>query len=96
MAMAIGHNGRVTHLDLLRHVTAASGLSPAEAARLVDDVVSYFAEPADAYVRRRHRELQHRGLKNAEIFAVIHGELAHRVVAAPRYTDRQLRRIVYG
>jgi hypothetical protein len=84
------------NMDLLRHVAAASGLSPAEAARLIDDVVSYFAEPADAYVRRRHRELQHHGHQNAEIFAIIHGELNRRVVAPPNYTDRQLRRIVYG
>jgi hypothetical protein len=90
------HNQRVTDLDLLQHVTSATGLSPGAAARLVDDVVGYFAEPADTYVRRRHRELQHRGLKNAEIFAVIHGELARRVVAPPSYSDRQLRRIVYG
>jgi hypothetical protein len=90
------HNRWVTDLELLQHVTSATGLSPGAAARLVDDVVGYFAEPADSYVRRRHRELQHRGLKNAEIFAVIHGELARRVVAPPSYSDRQLRRIVYG
>ncbi len=90
------HNRQVTAQDLLQHVTSATGLSPGAAARLVDDVVGYFAEPADTYVRRRHRELQDRGLKNAEIFAVIHAELARRVVAPPSYTDRQLRRIVYG
>jgi hypothetical protein len=67
-----------------------------EAARVIDDVVSYYAEPTEEYVRRRHDELQTYGLRNAAIFEQISTELEGRVVAAPELSLRQLRRIVYG
>ena len=63
---------------------------------MVDDVVAYLAEPVEDYVRRRHAELKTYGAKNPEIFERIAAELQGRVVAAPRLTERQLRRIVYG
>jgi hypothetical protein len=35
-------------------------------------------------------------MRNPEIFAQIHAELARRVVAPPALSERQIRRIVYG
>ena len=81
---------------LLDHVVASTGLSPAEAARVIGDVVAFHAEPVEEYVRRRHAELKTYGAKNDQIFALLVEELADRVVAAPRLTERQLRRLVYG
>jgi hypothetical protein len=81
---------------LVGHLVATTGLSPSEAARVVEDVVAYLAEPVEAYVRRRHAEMRTYGARNAEIFERIAAELGGRVVAAPRLTERQLRRIVYG
>ncbi|MBZ5738091.1 hypothetical protein [Nocardioides mangrovi] len=81
---------------LVAHIASSTGLSPAEAARVVEDVLAFHAEPVDDYVRRRHAHLKTYGAKNAEIFARIAEELADRVVAAPPLTERQLRRIVYG
>lgn len=83
-------------VDLVDRVAASTGLSRAEAARVVDDVVAYLAEPVEDYVRRRHARLKTYGAKNPEIFAQIAEELAGRVVASPRLTERQLRRIIYG
>ncbi|WP_425953639.1 hypothetical protein [Xylanimonas sp. McL0601] len=80
---------------LVAHVAATTGLTAAEAARVVEDVLAYHAEPVEDYVRRRHTELQTYGAKNPEIFAQIAAELATRLVAAPRLSERQLRRIVY-
>lgn len=77
-------------------MAASTGLSSAEAARVVADVVAYFAEPPEEFVRRRHAHLKAYGMKNPEIFARIGAELRHRVVATPPLSDRQLRRIVYG
>lgn len=82
--------------DLIRRVVASTGLREAEARRVIADVVAFHAEPVEAFVRRRHRELQARGAKNPQIFATVRAELAGRVVAAPALTDRQLRRLVYG
>lgn len=83
-------------IALVDHLRATTGLSETEAARVVDEVVAFYAEPVEAFVRRRHAELKLRGAKNPEIFARIADELASRVVAAPPLTERQLRRLVYG
>jgi hypothetical protein len=62
----------------------------------VADVVAYYAEPTEVFVRRRHGLLKANGMRNPEIFAQIHAELSYRVVAAPDLSERQIRRIVYG
>ena len=81
--------------ELVRHVVATTGLPPATAARVISDVIGYFAESAEQFVRRRHAELRAR-YKNDEIWSLLTAELAGRPVAAPPVTPRQLRRIVYG
>jgi hypothetical protein len=82
--------------DLVAHLVRSTPLSPSEAARVVAEVVGYFAEPVQEFVQRRHRELKRRGLRNEQIFEVIAGELATRRVRAPDLSARQLRRMVYG
>jgi len=81
---------------LVDHLVSTTGLTPAEATRVVEDVVAFHAEPVEAFVRRRHADLKTYGAKNPEIFARLAGELEQRVVAAPRLSERQLRRIIYG
>lgn len=83
-------------VDLVRHVAASTGLPDAIAARVVADVVGYFDETAEQFVRRRHAELQRRQVRNADIWQRLTSELAQHRVAAPEFTERQLRRIVYG
>ena len=75
---------------------STTGLSTAEAARVVEDVVAFHSEPVADYVRRRHRELHGVGRKNPEIFRQVAAELRTRVVAPPELSERQLRRLVYG
>jgi len=82
--------------ELVRHLTRTTPLSEAAAARVVEEVVAYFSEPAQEFIRRRHRELQAAGLANAETFRRIAIELAGRPVAAPQFSERQIRRVVYG
>ena len=81
---------------IVARVASSTGLSAAEAARVVEDVITFHAEPVEDYVRRRHAELKTYGAKNPEIFARVAAELEGRVVAAPDLSERQLRRIVYG
>lgn len=87
---------RHPHEDLVDHLARTSGLGPGEAARIVADVLAYFSESTEEFVRRRHAELKARGLTNKEIFPRIAAELSVRRVAAPKLSVRQLRRIVYG
>lgn len=82
--------------DLIGRVAASTGLSPGEAARVVADILAWYREPVEDYVRRRHAHLRMHGKRNTEIFPLIAAELADRLVAAPDMSERQLRRIVYG
>ncbi|MPZ00370.1 MAG: hypothetical protein GEU97_20790 [Actinophytocola sp.] len=82
--------------DLVRHVAGTTGLPENVAARVIVDVIAYYAESREEYVRRRHAELRSRGRKNVEAWTQIATELARRPVGAGEVTERQLRRIVYG
>lgn len=81
---------------LVRRIAESTGLSEAEAARVIGDVLAHHGETVEQLVRRRHGELALRGLHNPEIFRVVAGELGERRVAPPQLSERQLRRIVYG
>ena len=85
-----------TDAQLVAHLVGTTGLSAAEAARVVEDVLDFHDEPLESFVRRRHAELRLTGLHNPEVFDLVAAELAGRVVAAPRLSARQLRRIVHG
>ena len=82
--------------ELIDRVAGSAGLTPAEAARVVQDVLAWYREPVEDYVRRRHAHHQLRGRRNPETFELIAAELDGRLVAAPPLSQRQLRRIVYG
>jgi hypothetical protein len=86
----------VRDLDLVDRVAGSTGLTPAEAARVVEDVLAWYREPVEEYVRRRHAYHRLYGKRNPEIFALIADELADRLVAAPPLSQRQLRRIIYS
>ena len=90
------HHSVVPDPALVSHVVATTSLTPGEAARVIDDVIAFHAQPVEDYVRSRHAHLKTYGAKNPEIFARIAEELAQRVVAAPELTERQLRRMIYG
>ena len=82
---------------LINHLCHGSGLTPSEARKIVDEVIAFFSETPEDYVRRRHLEIkQELGLSNAKIFQRIEAELAQLVFAAPTLTQRQIRRIIYG
>ncbi|WP_369236395.1 hypothetical protein AB5J56_28560 [Streptomyces sp. R21] len=84
------------HDELVDHLTRSTPLNRGEALRVIQDVLAYFDETTEDYVRRRHRELQGQGLVNATIFERIEADLKYRAVAPPELTLRQLRRMVYG
>ncbi|MEU4036542.1 hypothetical protein [Streptomyces collinus] len=84
------------HEELVDHLTRSTPLSRGEALRVVQDVLAFFDETTQDFVRRRHRELQAQGLTNTAIFGRIEADLRYRAVAPPELTLRQLRRMVYG
>lgn len=82
--------------ELIGHLARSSSLTRAEAVRVISEVVAFFHEPLDGFVKRRHRELQSDGLANVAIYAQILDELRFVRLAAPTLTERQIRRIIYG
>ncbi len=82
--------------DLVERIAESTGLSGAEAARVIDDVLAWHREPLADYVRRRHADLQMHGVRNDAAFERIAVDLRTRLVAAPPLSIRQLRRLVYG
>jgi hypothetical protein len=82
--------------ELVEQVSRTTGLTPEDARRVVADVLAFFTETTEEYVRRRHRELQTYGAHNDGIFAQVATELRQWPVRSPELSARQLRRIVYG
>lgn len=81
---------------LLMHLERTTTISSGEARRVVEDVLAWYAEGTEAFVRRRHAELRAEGTANPAAFERIAEELATRRVAAPPLSIRQIRRVIYG
>ncbi|HWD24962.1 MAG TPA: hypothetical protein VG368_05830 [Acidimicrobiales bacterium] len=82
--------------DLVVHLTRITPLTEAGARRVVEEVITYFDEPLEDVIRRRHRELHAAGAKNEVIYRRIAAELHRRPVAARKLSERQIRRVIYG
>jgi len=82
--------------DLVIHLERTMGISPAAAARVIAEVLAYFEETPEQFVRRRHHELRGQQIKNETIFAQLTAELQQRRFAAPPLSRRQIRRLIYG
>ena len=82
--------------ELIQHLSRTGPLTARQAAHLLDTVFAWLDETPDAFVRRRHQALQREGLGNDAIFRQLEAELRGRRFAAPAFSPRQLRRLVYG
>jgi hypothetical protein len=82
--------------DLVAYLARSSRLSPEEARRVIETVITFLDESAEEFARRRHRALQAAGVPNSEIYLRLTAELSARRFRAPAYTERQIRRMIYG
>jgi hypothetical protein len=82
--------------ELVAYLARSSRLSPEEARRVVENVLGFLRETPEDFVRRRHLILQAEGLSNAEIYLRLTAELSARRFRAPAYSERQIRRMIYG
>jgi hypothetical protein len=82
--------------ELIAYLVRTSRLSPAEAIRLVNEVLAFMNETPEDFIRRRHLHLQSQGHPNSAIFQQVASELDQRRFRAPAYTERQIRRVIYG
>ena len=81
--------------DLVRHVAASTGLDETTATRVVADVVAYFGQTVEGFVRQRHTELKDLNKRNDDIWPRLAAEVSDRRFRVDDLTERQLRRIVY-
>lgn len=82
--------------ELVDYLARSSRLTPQEAARLVNEVLAFMSEMPEDFIRRRHLALQAQGLSNRAIYLQLTQELDLRRFRAPEYSERQIRRIIYG
>ena len=82
--------------ELIAYLTRTSRLSPDEVRRVVQEVLGFLDEIPEDFVRRRHHALQAEGLANASIYMRLAAELSVWRFRAPEYTERQIRRLIYG
>jgi len=82
--------------ELIAYLTRTGRLSGAEVRRIVEEVLGFLDETPEEFVRRRHRALQAEGLANTSIYMRLAGELSAWRFRAPEYTERQIRRLIYG
>ena len=82
--------------ELVTYLVRSTRLSAPEARRIVDEVLAFMDETVEDFVRRRHLALQSQGYSNAEIFARLAEEIAQRRFRADTFSERQIRRIIYG
>ncbi len=82
--------------ELVAYLVRSTRMSSEEARRVIDTVLTFLKESPEEFVRRRHRALQAAGLPNPEIYLQLIAELSARRFRAPLYTERQIRRLIYG
>lgn len=84
--------------ELSAYLARTTRLDPIEARRAVLELLDLLSgETPEAYIVRRHRELKSgRSVTNDVIFRQIAREIAERPFAAPAFTERQIRRLIYG
>ena len=82
--------------ELIQHLANVSGLPTSQLQHLIAEIVSYYSEPLEEYVRKRHHQLQSAGYSNALAFTRIQQEVQERRFPAAKLSERQLRRMVYG
>lgn len=80
----------------MAYLARSSRLAPEEARRVIETVLTFLNESAEEFVRRRHRALQAAGVPNPEIYPQLSAELSARRFRAPAYSERQIRRMIYG
>lgn len=82
--------------ELIDHLCRSSQLTAKEAERVVAEVLSYFSQTPEEFLRTRHQELQSQGYGNSAIFTTLQIEMSNRRFGAKPLTTRQIRRAIYG
>ncbi len=81
---------------LKQHLLGLADVSERDLDKILQETLLFLGETVEAYVRRRHGEMQREGRTNEEIFLKLGEEIPERRFSAPSLSPRQLRRLIYG
>lgn len=82
--------------ELIDHLCRSSRLTEKEAQHVVNEVLAFFNESPEAFLRQRHQELQALGHSNTDIYTALQVELQARRFTCKPMSTRQIRRAIYG
>ena len=82
--------------ELVDHLVRSGVLRRGEAVRVVAEVVAYFSETAEEFVRRRHRELREGGSRTRRASRGSRRSCGRGPWPRRALSERQVRRIIYG
>lgn len=82
--------------ELIDHLRRHGALDTRQAERLLAEVLAFYDETPEEFIRRRHRELQRAGFGNAAIYRALLAEIPTRRFSAGPRSERQIRRAIYG
>ncbi|MCA9562066.1 MAG: hypothetical protein KC561_01190 [Myxococcales bacterium] len=81
---------------LERRLSETLGLTSTEASRVAIEVLDIFHQTVDDFIVERHSELQAEGYDGRQIYNQLPEELKEWRFAAPEFSERQIRRRIYG
>ena len=82
--------------DLIARIADRYGLEPAQAERIIEDILLAYDVVPEEWIRSRHIRLQRQGLRNEDIYRILAEELPSRRFSAKALSPRQIRRLIYG
>jgi len=83
-------------LELIDHLVSESTLERDRIERLAYEVLEFWGETVEDFVRRRHSELAREGYSNVSIWPMLVTEVGQRRFRSPQINERQVRRLIYG
>jgi hypothetical protein len=78
------------------HLLGIADISERDLDKLVEELMDHWSETVEVWVRRRHAQLQLRGVPNRLVYGTLVRELGNRPFAPQPLSERQVRRILYG
>jgi len=78
------------------HLRRAYALDSSLSEQLWQDLLVFFQDDPQEYIRSRHLELQDQGFRNEEIYRQLAKDVQHHLFRGPKLSQRQIRRAIYG
>ena len=86
----------ISKAELKDYLISAYPLSERDIERILEEINGFYDITVHDYIQSRHQELISHGKKNNVIYQQLLEEINERRFRAPKLSQRQVRRIIYG